>query len=168
MWDCILRTATNWVWFYLDRFLQMRTPKIRSRFLIPTIQAIFLLYACLCSVSRITDHRHHWWDVLAGANIGIIFASLVVNDKYNHIFPRIEITTLTSRDVSVDRLSTHCSAFLSFQCTFMCKNFQVKKVPNVEPMLQNGNTVDHRHTSVRRLLSERTKDDLNLSHVVVP
>lgn len=35
-------------------------------------------------------------------------------------------------------------------------------------MLPNGNTVDHRHTSVRRLLSERTKDELNLNHVVVP
>lgn len=54
------------------------------------------------------------------------------------------------------------------QCIFFCKNFQTKKVANVEPMLQNGNTIDHRHTSVRRLLSERTKDELNLNHVVVP
>ncbi|XP_055320089.1 phospholipid phosphatase 3-like isoform X2 [Sitodiplosis mosellana] len=115
---------------FLIWYLQMRTPKLRSKLLLPTLQCIFLLYACLCSISRITDNRHHWWDVLAGAKIGIIFASLV--------------------------------------CVFLCKNFQTKKVPSVEPMLQNGNTIDHRHTSVRRLLSERTKDELNLNHVVVP
>lgn len=67
--------------FTLHRYLQMRTPKLRSKILLPTIQCIFLLYACLCSISRITDNRHHWWDVLAGAKIGIIFAVLVVN-KY--------------------------------------------------------------------------------------
>ncbi|XP_031640300.1 phospholipid phosphatase 3-like isoform X2 [Contarinia nasturtii] len=117
---------------FLIWYLQMRTPKIRSKLLIPTLQCVFLLYAFLCSVSRITDHRHHWWDVLAGAKIGIVFASLV--------------------------------------CIFLCKNFQTKKAPNVEPMMQNGNTIDHRHTSVsvRRLLTERTKDELNLNHVVVP
>lgn len=66
----------------------MRSPKIRSRMLIPTVQCIFLLYACLCSVSRITDNRHHWWDVLAGAKIGILFASLVVNFQKNIILFR--------------------------------------------------------------------------------
>lgn len=74
--------------YLIFRYLQMRSPKIRSRMLIPTIQCIFLLYACLCSVSRITDNRHHWWDVLAGAKIGILFASLVVNFQKNIILFR--------------------------------------------------------------------------------
>lgn len=74
--------------YLIFRYLQMRSPKIRSRMLIPTIQCIFLLYACLCSASRITDNRHHWWDVLAGAKIGILFASLVVNFQKNIILFR--------------------------------------------------------------------------------
>lgn len=63
---------------FLIWYLQARSPRIRSKLLIPTVQSILLLLALFCSVSRITDHRHHWWDVLAGANIGILFASLTV------------------------------------------------------------------------------------------
>lgn len=69
---------TNEYFFMCCRYLQTRSPHIRSRFLIPTLQSIFLLCAALCSFSRITDHRHHWWDVLAGAIIGIGFATATV------------------------------------------------------------------------------------------
>lgn len=34
-------------------------------------QAVFVSTAVVCSVSRMTDHRHHWWDVLAGAVIAV-------------------------------------------------------------------------------------------------
>lgn len=134
-----------------NRYLQMRSPRIRSKLLIPTIQSIVLLYALLCSISRITDNRHHWWDVLAGAKIGIIFSSLVVSLWFESVC--IRLLKLTGN--------------LLFQCIFLCKNFQTKKTV-VEPIHQNGNTIDHRHASVRRLLSERTKDEVNLNHVVVP
>lgn len=33
-----------------------------------------LLWGVICSLSRITDRRHHWHDVLAGSIFGIIFA----------------------------------------------------------------------------------------------
>lgn len=54
-----------------------------------------------------------------------------------------------------------------FQCIFLCKNFQSKRTVNVETIHQNGNG-DIRHASVRRLISERTKDEVNLNNVVVP
>lgn len=74
-----LESSSFKICWLISRYLQVRTPKIRSKLLIPTIQAFFLLFALLCSISRITDNRHHWWDVLAGAKIGILFASLVVS-----------------------------------------------------------------------------------------
>lgn len=79
--EFILFMLNNIFVSFKPRYLQMRSPRIRSRLLIPTIQCVFLLFACLCSLSRITDHRHHWWDVLAGAKIGILFASLTVGNS---------------------------------------------------------------------------------------
>lgn len=71
---------------FLIWFLQARSPRIRSKLLLPTIQCTILLYALLCSISRITDNRHHWWDVLAGAKIGILFASLTVRVHLHYSF----------------------------------------------------------------------------------
>lgn len=60
-------------------YLQCRCPRFRSQFLLLSMQLLCLTWACFCSVSRITDHRHHWWDVLAGSLLGVIFASLTVS-----------------------------------------------------------------------------------------
>lgn len=60
-------------------YLQNRIPKIRSYFTILFLQALCLTWACFCATSRISDNRHHWWDVLAGSIIGIIFATLTVS-----------------------------------------------------------------------------------------
>lgn len=35
----------------------------------------------LSSFSRITDHRHHWWDVLCGSILGAAIALYFVNDR---------------------------------------------------------------------------------------
>lgn len=43
------------------------------------MQSFLLLWAIFCSVSRITDHRHHWWDVLTGGLFGALVAWLTVN-----------------------------------------------------------------------------------------
>lgn len=83
MWQILTQPSrfqiTKCIFFYFIRYLQMRSPRIRSRLLLPTLQCSFLLYACLCSLSRITDHRHHWWDVLAGAKLGVLFAAITVS-----------------------------------------------------------------------------------------
>lgn len=76
---------------------------------------------------------------------------------------------ILSQSITITKTRLPFSVDPQLQCIFLCKNFQTKRVNNIEPILQNGNgTLDNRHTSVRRLLSERTKDELNLSHVVVP
>lgn len=59
---------------------------MRSKYLLPTIQGLFLLYAMLCSISRITDNRHHWWDVMIGAKFGLLFGVLTVITKKNYLF----------------------------------------------------------------------------------
>ncbi|XP_047996975.1 putative phosphatidate phosphatase [Leguminivora glycinivorella] len=35
------------------------------------LQGLTLLTAAYCSLSRMSDHRHHWWDVLAGATLAL-------------------------------------------------------------------------------------------------
>ncbi|CAG0913205.1 unnamed protein product, partial [Notodromas monacha] len=32
------------------------------------------VWAMVCGLSRVKDHRHHWWDVLVGAIIGVLVA----------------------------------------------------------------------------------------------
>ncbi|XP_064292627.1 phospholipid phosphatase 1-like [Plodia interpunctella] len=44
----------------------------RSVLIVPLIQALCLIYAAVCSLSRLTDHRHHWWDVLVGGSMGVL------------------------------------------------------------------------------------------------
>lgn len=43
------------------------------------LQMVFLVFALVCSISRIVDKRHHWWDVLAGMLIGAVFAFVTVS-----------------------------------------------------------------------------------------
>jgi len=53
--------------------------KSRSMLLMPVLQALCILWAMFCSLTRITDHRHHWWDVLAGSVIGIVITTYIVS-----------------------------------------------------------------------------------------
>ena len=43
------------------------------------LQMAFLVFALVCSISRIVDKRHHWWDVLAGMLIGAVLAIVTVS-----------------------------------------------------------------------------------------
>lgn len=51
-------------------FLRRRVAVWASSLLAPALQCACLAWAALCSLSRVTDRRHHWWDVLAGAVLG--------------------------------------------------------------------------------------------------
>lgn len=101
---------------FLIWYLQARSPCIRSKLLIPTVQSILLLLALLCSVSRITDHRHHWWDVLAGAKIGILFASLTVSNTRLFLY-RVPLLLLLQFYLSIllaETLFASANAYLIF------------------------------------------------------
>ncbi|OAD57510.1 Lipid phosphate phosphohydrolase 1 [Eufriesea mexicana] len=65
-------TTTFIVWY-----LQCRLPN-RTFFLKPWLQCMICLWAVICSLTRIGDNRHHWWDVLAGNILGLAFSVLTV------------------------------------------------------------------------------------------
>lgn len=44
----------------------------------PWLQCLAILWGAGCSLSRITDNRHHWWDVAVGASLGVGFGVFVV------------------------------------------------------------------------------------------
>jgi len=63
---------------YCAGYLQLRMPRIPISFLIkPMLQFGLLLVAWYVSLSRVSDYKHHWSDVLAGGLIGS-FVALVV------------------------------------------------------------------------------------------
>lgn len=52
-------------------YLQKRL-KFQSPFILPFAQITLICLSYYGSISRVFDHRHHWWDVLAGAIVGIL------------------------------------------------------------------------------------------------
>ncbi|XP_014243648.1 phospholipid phosphatase 3 isoform X2 [Cimex lectularius] len=58
-----------YLFIFVAWFLQTRLHRVQPIVLI-WLQTICFLWASFCALSRITDHRHHWWDVLAGALLG--------------------------------------------------------------------------------------------------
>ncbi|XP_052868286.1 phospholipid phosphatase 1-like isoform X1 [Anopheles cruzii] len=55
-------------------YLEKRVPRLRSVLTVPLCQMVLMCWAVFCSLSRITDNRHHWWDVLAGSIAGALAA----------------------------------------------------------------------------------------------
>ncbi|KAI8420381.1 hypothetical protein MSG28_008895 [Choristoneura fumiferana] len=50
-------------------YLHQRAKQSSASRVILSIQSVCLVAALYCCISRMTDHRHHWWDVLAGATV---------------------------------------------------------------------------------------------------
>lgn len=46
-----------------------------------TLQILSIIFGIVCSITRITDHRHHWWDVACGAILGALTAIFAVSEK---------------------------------------------------------------------------------------
>lgn len=79
--------------FFLAWYLQRRAFNWQHRtiFLVPVLQMLCLSYAAVCSLTRITDHRHHWWDVLAGTFIGLATVSytVVISKNFTYDYNRV-------------------------------------------------------------------------------
>ncbi|XP_075216269.1 phospholipid phosphatase 3-like isoform X2 [Lycorma delicatula] len=70
-------TFTFMAWFLERRIIGV------GRFIVAWLQVTVLIWAFTCSLTRITDHRHHWWDVLAGCVLGIIIGHYTVRKFCN-------------------------------------------------------------------------------------
>jgi phosphatidate phosphatase len=52
-------------------YLQQRITS-QSLFFVPFVQTSLVCLAVFGSMSRVLDHRHHWWDVLTGVIVGVL------------------------------------------------------------------------------------------------
>ncbi|XP_046970443.1 phospholipid phosphatase 2-like [Vanessa cardui] len=73
---------------FLAWYLQRRAFSWHNRtvLLVPLVQILCIIYAVVCPLTRITDHRHHWWDVLAGAIVGmfsVVYTVLVLCKNFS-------------------------------------------------------------------------------------
>ncbi|CAH0724196.1 unnamed protein product, partial [Brenthis ino] len=94
---------------FLAWYLQRRAFSWQNRivFLVPIVQLLCLAYAAICSLTRITDRRHHWWDVLTGAFIGLatsLYAVLVISKNFNQKSKSTEDKTMTESQHTVRTL----------------------------------------------------------------
>ncbi|CAG9564250.1 unnamed protein product [Danaus chrysippus] len=73
--------------FFMAWYLQRRVFSYhrRSLLVVPLLQVSCVSYSALCSLTRVTDHRHHWWDVLVGAAVGgisLLYAVYALCDNF--------------------------------------------------------------------------------------
>lgn len=91
--------------FFLQYIIQTRLPTPKTgRLLKPFLISVCMTWSLVCSLTRITDRRHHWWDVLAGmvlGCIGVAYTVRLIDSKVKRMFDstRISSSTTTLLDV---------------------------------------------------------------------
>ena len=58
-------------------YMEARIHFPQSKFLKFFLQLVVAQLGILCSLSRVSDYKHHWSDVLAGLLLGILIAVLI-------------------------------------------------------------------------------------------
>ena len=58
-------------------YIEARIHFPQSKFLKFFLQLVVAQLGILCSLSRVSDYKHHWSDVLAGLLLGILIAILI-------------------------------------------------------------------------------------------
>ncbi|XP_050460274.1 putative phosphatidate phosphatase isoform X1 [Cataglyphis hispanica] len=70
-------SSSAYTMIYLAMYLQLRIKWKGSKLLKHFLQLLCLLMAWFTAMSRISNYKHHWSDVLAGSTLGTICALLV-------------------------------------------------------------------------------------------
>ncbi|XP_030381933.1 putative phosphatidate phosphatase isoform X2 [Scaptodrosophila lebanonensis] len=68
---------TFYTMVYVALYLQARMTWRGSRLLRHFLQFVFIMIAWYTALSRVSDYKHHWSDVLAGSTIGALCAIVV-------------------------------------------------------------------------------------------
>lgn len=68
--------------YFLQLYLQARMTWRGSKLLRHLLQFVFIMVAWYTALSRVSDYKHHWSDVLAGSLIGSLCALVVVSVSF--------------------------------------------------------------------------------------
>ncbi|XP_058804747.1 phospholipid phosphatase homolog 1.2 homolog isoform X7 [Phymastichus coffea] len=132
-------TATFLIWY-----LQCRMPERLVLILVkPWLQCLAVLWGLGCSLSRITDKRHHWWDVAAGSLLGLLFGLFTVR-------------VLCRRFEAAPRLPAH----LALEANAVAGLGALPSPPPPPPANGYAAPDARRHQSVKKLLSASSSIDL--------
>ncbi|KAL0820166.1 hypothetical protein ABMA28_006099 [Loxostege sticticalis] len=88
---------------FLALYLEKRMVWKGTRAVRHTLQFIVLMLCWFTALSRVSDYRHHWSDVLAGMTLGLVGAVVMcswgtdfVQPKKNHTVVQYDITTIAN------------------------------------------------------------------------
>ncbi|XP_030559970.1 putative phosphatidate phosphatase isoform X1 [Drosophila novamexicana] len=99
---------TFYTMVYVALYLQSRMNWQGSKLLRHLLQFLFIMIAWYTALSRVSDYKHHWSDVLAGSAIGAACALIVAN-YVSDLFPTKPRTQpylpRSSQDLSQTRTS---------------------------------------------------------------
>ncbi|XP_075169409.1 wunen-2 [Haematobia irritans] len=73
---------TCFTMIYTAIYLQKRLTCTRSKMFKHLLQFLFLMFAWYTSLTRVSDYKHHWTDVLAGSLIGTTYAIIVTSSMW--------------------------------------------------------------------------------------
>jgi membrane-associated phospholipid phosphatase len=65
--------------FFVIYYLETRLKWMNMRFFKAFLQFCVFMGAALCGASRVSDHKHHPSDVMAGSFLGFVVATIVVS-----------------------------------------------------------------------------------------
>lgn len=69
---------------FIILYMEAKVNFPHSRFLKFFLQLLVAQLGFLCSLSRVSDYKHHWSDVLGGLLLGILIAVLII-DRVLHM-----------------------------------------------------------------------------------
>ncbi|XP_074642980.1 phospholipid phosphatase 1-like [Tubulanus polymorphus] len=86
---------------YLVIYLQARLKVTFSVLFCPLLQAGAICVAYYIALTRISDYKHHWVDVIAGSFLGILLGVYVAVKVTNLFYKKTKAETKTSKSVAV-------------------------------------------------------------------